>query len=205
MPISLIQSLSPRRAFGLWRIDESLDFFQAYYPVNALEQPHLDSISHPHKQLEWYASRTTVATVCRHLNVPYMGTVRQMDNKPFLCDENGHISISHAHDYAASIMDMDAVCGIDIEKIDPKILAIRKKYLFESEYSDRPDVMTIYWCIKETGYKMHPSKGISLKEDILVQPFEFKGQEGETLIQVRGVEHRIKFFLYDGYAIAFNL
>jgi phosphopantetheinyl transferase len=205
MPLYNIFNAGPDRAWGLWKIEESLEHFHSLYPINKVELPHFETISHPHKQMEWYASRTTISKVCNHLQLPYLGTVKQMDNKPFLCDEAAHISISHSHDYAAAIIDKERVCGIDIEKIDKKILSIRKKFLQPKEFSDDPIKTTLYWCIKETGYKMHPSKGISLKDDIIIQSIPDDLYEGETMIWVRHVPIKVQFLVHDGYGIAFNL
>lgn len=205
MPIITIHNLDKDRAWGLWNIQEEIQTLEDSYDFGIEEKAYLEQISHPHKKQEWLASRITVGMVCEHLQLPYAGTLKMPDKKPYLCEQNGEVSISHSHAYAAAIIDRNKPVGIDIERIDSKILSIRKKFLFDEEITDDVRQMTQYWCIKETGYKLAGEKGISLKEDIIVDPISIGLNHGETLIHLRGNTHRILFFEYDTYIVAFNI
>lgn len=205
MPIITIHNLDNERAWGLWNIQEELQTLEKAYTFGNQEKDYLAGISHPHKKQEWLASRLTVGMVCEHLQLPYAGTLKMPDRKPYLCEQNGQVSISHSHAYAAAIIDKSKPVGIDIERIDTKILAIRKKFLFEEEFSDDIRHMTQYWCIKEAGYKLAGEKGISLKDDIIVDPIPSGINHGETLIHLGANTYRILFFEYDSYIVAFNI
>jgi 4'-phosphopantetheinyl transferase len=205
MPIITIHNLDNERAWGLWNIQEELQALEQAYTFGNHEKDYLASISHPSKKQEWLASRLTVGMVCEHLQLPYAGTRKMPDKKPYLCEQNGQVSISHSHAYAAAIIDKNKPVGIDIERIDTKILAIRKKFLFEEEISDDIRHMTQYWCIKEAGYKLAGSTGISLKDDIIVDPIPAGINHGETFIHLGANTYRILFFEYDTYIVAFNI
>jgi 4'-phosphopantetheinyl transferase len=205
MPIITIQNLNENRAWGLWNIQEALPALEGAYTFGINEEEYLAHISHPHKKQEWLASRLTVGMVCEHLQMPYAGTSKMPDKRPYLCEQNGHVSISHSHEYAAAIIDKNKPVGIDIERIDSKILAIRKKFLFEEEFSEDVRHMTQYWCVKETGYKLAGEKGISLKDDIIVEKFEQGLVQGETIIHLGPLTYKILFFEYDNYILAFNI
>jgi len=205
MPIITIHNLDNDRAWGLWNIQEELQTLEESYTFGNHEKDYLATISHPHKKQEWLASRLTVGMVCEHLQLPYAGTLKMPDKKPYLCEQNGQVSISHSHAYAAAIIDKSKPVGIDIERIDTKILAIRKKFLFEQEISDDIRHMTQYWCIKEAGYKLAGEKGISLKDDIIVDPIPAGINHGETLIHLGVNTYRVLFFEYDNYIVAFNI
>ncbi|MGN6645536.1 MAG: 4'-phosphopantetheinyl transferase family protein [Cytophaga sp.] len=204
MPLTNIHSLNESRAWGLWNIQEELSALEKNYIFASHEKEHLASISHPHKKQEWLASRLTVGLVCEHLQLPYAGTQKMPDKRPYLCEQNGHVSISHSHEYAAAIIDKNKPVGIDIERIDQKILAIRKKFLFEEEFSEDVRHMTQYWCIKETGYKLAGEKGLSLKDDIIVDPFSSGLAKGTTNIHIGDLTYKIEFFEHDNYILAFN-
>jgi len=204
MPLITIHNLNENRAWGLWNIQEELSTLEERYVFGIDEKDYLASISHPHKKQEWLASRLTVGLVCDHLQMPYAGTLKMPDKRPYLCEQNGHVSISHSHEYATAIIDKSKPVGIDIERIDSKILAIRKKFLFEEEFSDDVRHMTQYWCIKETGYKLAGEKGLSLKDDIIVKPFESGLVQGSTSIQIGDISYRIEFFEHNNYILAFN-
>ena len=205
MPIITIHNLDQNRAWGLWSIQEELPVLEDSYSFGLHEKEYLSGISHPHKKQEWLASRLTVGMVCDHLQMPYAGTLKTPDKRPYLCEQNGHVSISHSHSYATAIIDKTKPVGIDIERIDSKILAIRKKFLFEEEFSDDIRHMTQYWCVKETGYKLAGEKGLSLKDDIMVEKFEPGQIHGETLIHLGADTYKILFFEYDNYVVAFNI
>lgn len=205
MPIITIHNLDKDRAWGLWNIQEELPSLQEAYTFGMNEVEYLANISHPHKKQEWLASRLTVGMVCEHLQMPYAGTLKMPDKRPYLCEQNGHVSISHSHAYATAIIDKNKPVGIDIERIDSKILAIRKKFLFEEEFSEDLRHMTQYWCVKETGYKLAGEKGLSLKDDIIVDKFDSGLIQGETLIHIGPVTYKILFFEYDNYVVAFNI
>lgn len=204
MPLITIHNLNANRAWGLWNIQEELSKLEESYVFGSHEKEYLAGISHPHKKQEWLASRLTVGLVCEHLQLPYAGTLKMPDKRPYLCEQNGHVSISHSHEYAAAIIDKSKPVGIDIERIDTKILAIRKKFLFEEEFSEDVRHMTQYWCIKETGYKLAGEKGLSLKDDIIVEPFESGLNQGSTRIHIANVSYRVEFFEHNNYILAFN-
>jgi 4'-phosphopantetheinyl transferase len=205
MPIITIHNLDKERAWGLWNIQEETKTLEDSYIFGSEERMYLDGISHPKKKQEWLASRITVGLVCDQLQLPYAGTLKMPDKRPYLCNQNGLVSISHSHQYAAAIIDQHKPVGIDIERIDPKILAIRKKFLFEEEISEDVRQMTQYWCIKEAGYKLAGEKGISLKDDIIVDPIPAGVNHGETFIHLKTVTHKILYFEYDNYIVAFNI
>ena len=205
MPIINIHSVHENRAWGLWNIREELSSMEHSYIFSQEEKMHLNDISHPHKKLEWLASRLTVGLVCDYLQISYTGTLKTPEKKPYLCEQNGHVSISHSHDYAAAIIDRSKPVGIDIERIDSKILSIRKKFLFEDEISDDVRHMTQYWCVKETGYKLAGEKGLSLKDDIIVQKFPSGLNEGKTKISIGINTYTVEFLTHDNYVLAFNI
>jgi len=64
--------------------------------------------------------------------------------------------------------------------------------------------MTQYWCIKETGYKLAGEKGLSLKDDIIVEPFESGLIQGATTIRIGQLSYRVEFFEHNNYILAFN-
>ena len=72
---------------------------------------------------------------------------------------------------AASVAD---VVGIDIEAIHPKVLRVKDKFLAAAEQQAAGEDLTktlIYWCTKETLYKLYGRKHILFKEHLKVQPF----------------------------------
>lgn len=94
--------------------------------------------------------------------------------KPYLEDDNRHISISHSHNKLAIIINEYESTGIDIELIRDKVLKIKHKFLSDSELNDaNNDVnkLLIYWAAKETLYKIYGLKEVDFIEHLFVKPF----------------------------------
>ena len=94
--------------------------------------------------------------------------------KPYLAEDNRHISISHSHDKLAIIVNEHELTGIDIELIRDKILKIKHKFLSDSELKDAGDnveKLLIYWAAKETLYKIYGLKEVDFIEHLFVKPF----------------------------------
>ena len=94
--------------------------------------------------------------------------------KPYLLNDNRHISVSHSHDRLAIIINKNEATGIDIELIRDKVLRIKHKFLREDELNDAGDdveKLLIYWAAKETLYKIYGLKEVDFIEHLLVKPF----------------------------------
>jgi phosphopantetheinyl transferase (holo-ACP synthase) len=77
--------------------------------------------------------------------------------------------------------------GIDVEQISPRILHIKEKFMNKQELETikkryKAEDITLYWCVKETLYKLYGRKALRFKENLIVDPFEFLGKG-----RVRGV------------------
>lgn len=97
--------------------------------------------------------------------------------EPYLWPNSAQISITHSFPFASLAVSKNRV-GIDLEKISPKILRIKNKFLHESELEwtknneHEVELLTIIWVIKEGLYKVHPSKYWSLNKHYQVYPFD---------------------------------
>jgi 4'-phosphopantetheinyl transferase len=108
------------------------------------------------------------------LNVNYKNLSYNLNNKPFLQNDERYISISHSHKYLAIIINKKHNTGIDIELIRSKILNIKQKFcsINELNYANNAiEMLTCIWSAKETVYKINGIKGISFSEQIKVNQF----------------------------------
>lgn len=92
--------------------------------------------------------------------------------KPFIELDNTHISFSHSGKYAALIVN-NTICGIDIEKENPKIEKISPKFLnkVETRFLTIPGALTWIWCIKEAVFKSFGER-VVFKNDIIIDRFD---------------------------------
>ena len=125
MPIFFQHQINDTTRLGIWKIEETEEFFKGNVPQ------HRD-VTHPHKRLQHLAGRFLLQFLFP--DFPYELIQIADTRKPFLPDEQYHFSISHCGDYAAAIVSKDKRVGIDIEIPVEKISGIMYKFLSAKEH-----------------------------------------------------------------------
>ncbi|MGZ8558624.1 MAG: 4'-phosphopantetheinyl transferase family protein [Chitinophagaceae bacterium] len=168
MPVFFQHQINDSTRLGIWKIEETDDFFKGNVPQ------HRD-VTHPHKRLQHLAGRFLLQFLFP--DFPYDLIQIADTRKPFLAGEQFHFSISHCGDYAAAIVSKDCRVGIDIEIPVERIVRIRDKYLSHYEKSEwlvdgvHPDcrTLTLLWSCKEAVFKWYGEGGVDFKKDIRLQ------------------------------------
>ena len=166
MPVFFQHQVNDTTRLGIWKIEETEDFFKDNVPQ------HRD-VTHPHKRLQHLAGRFLLRFM--YPDFPYELIQIADTRKPFLPKEQYHFSISHCGDYAAAIVSRDKRVGIDIEIPTPKITSIMHKFLSAKEHGtfkvipldpgqlSRP---TILWSAKESVFKWYGQGGVDFRKQI---------------------------------------
>ena len=166
MPIFFQHQINENTRLGVWKIEETEDFFKGNVPQ------HRD-VTHPHKRLQHLAGRFLLQFLFP--DFPYHMIEIADTRKPFLPDEQYHFSISHCGDYAAAIVSKDKRVGIDIEISVARIEKIKNKFLSEKEQSQfdvnrlpTPDseLLTLLWSAKESVFKWYGNGGVDFRKEI---------------------------------------
>lgn len=126
---------------------------------------------HPKKLKEYLMIRQMLKMLMPEHKILYK-TIGQ----PYLFPKDAFISITHSFPFASLAISEKRV-GIDLERIMPKILRIKHKFLHPTEKSwteneNEVEMITVIWVIKEALYKLHPCKYWSLKDHYEVEPFD---------------------------------
>ncbi len=148
------------------------------------------NISHPERKKEWGTARLAIQEALELLQIPYPGFFKDEHGKSQPMNGQGFVSLTHTRGYAAAIYHRELPVGIDLELIREKILRIGTRFLAESELNflhSLPAHYTMAWSAKESIFKCHGKKGVSLRENILLDPFD----SDATLI--RGKIHGTNF------------
>ena len=185
MPIFFQHPVNESTRLGIWKIEETEEFFLSNVPLQK-------EVTHPHKRLQHLAGRFLLQFLFP--GFPYE-LIRIADTrKPYLPDEEYHFSISHCGDYAAAIVSSDQRVGIDIEIPSPKVQRIRHKFLMEREISkfdsksagriskfetQDPELLTILWSAKEAVFKWYGAGNIDFRRHIQLQ----NANQGDDTIQ----------------------
>ena len=170
MPVFFQHQINDTTRLGIWKIEETEEFFKENVPQ------HRD-VTHPHKRLQHLAGRFLLQFLFP--DFPYALIQIADTRKPYLPDEQYHFSISHCGDYAAAIVSRDKRVGIDIEIPVDKIARIMYKFLSPKEHvifnlvpgtagspSSNFGIPTILWSAKESVFKWFGNGGVDFRKEI---------------------------------------
>ena len=182
MPLEFRTNIKPVGNLGVWRIEESEDFFLSHLALYAEEILQLENIKGM-KRLEWLAGRHLVHILSeRTVRGPI---IKDAFGKPHLQNSPWNISMSHTQGYAAVIAAPFNV-GIDIQKIVTKIGSIRHKFMHPDELdllqggADDIPIMHVIWGIKESLFKAYGKGALSWTENFRVEPFTYQDTGGNV-------------------------
>ena len=179
MPVFFQQQINDSTRLGIWKIEETEEFFKSNVPQHR-------AVTHPHKRLQHLAGRFLLQYLFP--DFPYELIQIADTRKPFLPDEQYHFSISHCGDYAAAIVSKDSRVGIDIEIPTEKISKIMYKFLSAKEHelfhliqpdNDRIPFSTLLWSAKEAVFKWYGNGGVDFRREIQLK----KQHEGNETIE----------------------
>lgn len=171
MPLFFQHQINENTRLGIWKIEESEDYFKGNVPV------HRD-VTHPHKRLQHLVGRFLLQFLFP--DFPYHLIQIADTRKPYLPDEQYHFSISHCGDYAAAIVSKEKRVGIDIEIPVEKIEKIIYKFLSANEL-DKFNLVagagkipgtvsftesTVLWSAKESVFKWYGNGGVDFRKEI---------------------------------------
>ncbi len=171
MPIFFQHQITDTTRLGIWKIEESEEFFKGNVPQ------HRD-VTQPHKRLQHLAGRFLLQFLFP--DFPYELIQIADTRKPYLPNEQYHFSISHCGDYAAAIVSRDKRVGIDIEIPVDKIGAIMYKFLSAKEHTifglvpgvagsssaNTYETPTMLWSAKESVFKWYGDGGVDFRKQI---------------------------------------
>jgi phosphopantetheinyl transferase len=164
MPVFFQQQINEFTRLGIWKIEETEDFFKGNVPL------HRD-VTHPHKRLQHLAGRFLLQFLFP--GFPYDLIQIADTRKPFMPGEEYHFSISHCGDYAAAIVSRSSRVGIDVEIPTDTILRIQHKFITENEREvfhltpgTGPQLPTIIWSVKEAVFKWYGEGKVDFRQHI---------------------------------------
>jgi phosphopantetheinyl transferase len=202
VPIFFQHQVNESTRLGIWKIEETEEFFLSNVPLR-------QEVTHPLKRLQHLAGRFLLQFLCP--GFPYE-LIRIADTrKPYLPNEQYHFSISHCGDYAAAIVSSDQRVGVDIEIISEKVEKIKNKFLTQNEQlllslssndlvAIGAGLPTLLWSAKESVYKWFGDGGVDFRKHIQLEGLHehdgtiighFAKTKHELIIHYRHLDHLI--------------
>ena len=196
MPVFYQQQMNDDTRLGIWKIEESEDFFKRNVPV------HRD-VTHPHKRLQHLAGRFLLQYLFP--DFPYKLIQIADTRKPFLPDEQYHFSISHCGDYAAAIVSSTRRVGIDVEEPKEMILRLADKFTTQDEIGRlnlteelNAENLTLIWSVKEAVFKWYGYGNVDFKKDIQLNALDQETKEIDCWFVKSNADLKIGYELLDG-------
>ena len=169
MAIFFQHTINEKTRLGIWKIEETEDFFLSRVPLK-------HQVTHPYKRLQHLAGRLLLPKLFP--DFPLEEILIADTRKPFLEDEQYHFSISHCGNFAAAAVSSECRVGIDVEMVTPRLKLIAHKFLTENEkaYLSRwKDLSTLYlqmltlvWCSKEAIFKWYGAGNVDFRRHMVL-------------------------------------
>lgn len=185
VPLIYIKEESGSLKRALWKITEPTGELSAQVELDDRDKAVLSSIVSPHRQQEWLTARILAGRLTgeKKAHIEY-----DSFHKPHLTGSSLHISISHSHGFLTMILSGKNT-GIDLELVKPTIGRIRHKFMSAEEERSAGkeasyELLTLYWCVKESLYKYYGKKELTFKEHLIVEPFRLSSS-GTLMASIR--------------------
>lgn len=143
------------------------------------------------RRIEWLAVRRLMHQLGIASPIAYLPS-----GKPYLKDDERHISISHTRGYAAVAISETKPIGLDIEQRTDKVYRVQHKFLSPEEKSLLPsekknvEALLIIWTAKEAMFKLVDKEGIDFAEHFHLDPFTVAPAGECTARETFTPEHR---------------
>ncbi len=204
MPVFFQQQINESTRLGVWKIEETEEFFKGNVPL------HRD-VTHPKKRLQHLAGRFLLQYLFP--DFPYEQIRIADTRKPFLPDERYHFSISHCGDYAAAIVSRNHRVGVDVEETEDRILRIKDKFLSpEEQRLFIPDpaaadfsLLTLLWSAKESVFKWYGAGEVDFRRDINLQHIDLENKRIKCLFSKTNQRLEVHYEQYDRLQLSYVL
>lgn len=178
MALLFAKEVAEETWLGIWRIEESANWFRSQLMLDEKEEALIDAIRHPQRKLHWLSSRVLIRTMMQ--TDRFIHFENDPNGKPVIHNFPVKLSLSHSADYSAILLSKKYKVGIDIEKMHPKVLRIKHKFMSASELtwvSKEEAIAQLYavWCAKEAMYKLYGEKKLDFRAHLFVDPFTYTG------------------------------
>ena len=167
MPIYQSNNVSQTAKVAVWKITETEDELLKRLIFLGFDEKLLYQTKNKQRLKQWMATRLLLNEFFEKAEISYDEL-----GKPFL-DNGWNISISHSNNFVAINLNKNNACGIDIEKITPKIERIKHKFLNDTDLKNLVSLehLILYWGAKESLYKYYGKKEVLFIEHLFIHHF----------------------------------
>jgi len=200
--------LNESSVLGVWKIEEDINTLLNFAVLDTDDKKKYKGFTSNSRRLEFLSVRALLAELLgKEARIVY-----NKNNKPFLRDGSGFISISHSHKLTAILCSTNEKVGIDLEYMSSNIMAFAFKFINRNEKITKDPLnrkyhLYLHWCAKEALYKICDKEGISIRKNITIEPFEVMDSgEIKGAVHTRRINDSFNLYYsrYDNYAIVWT-
>ncbi len=193
MPIHFQKKYSEKLFVVVWEIKESLEYLVSICKLNQIETQEINTLEPEHLKIQFLIKHLCVQIICKNAQISYSRLGKDGNGKPFLENQNVHISISHTPAFLAIALHLNQTIGIDLERPREQLLRIMPRVSSPEEMKEingNLEKATIQWSIKEALYKLYGKRKVDFKTNLLITK---KGENyiGKINMPDQKTEHEI--------------
>jgi len=205
MPL-LINRYENSFRLALWKLTESVDFFEGKARLSSADLKSYKNISNETRKKEWLAVRILLYEVLGFWpNITYMET-----GKPILNNHARHLSISHSKEMVGILLCTSPYAGIDIEKTSRNIDKVLNRFLSTQELENietgtNPYRKIIHWCAKEAIFKSINEPNIDFSSHIKIEKISENGTiQGKFNSEKKDFDLNLDYMIVDEHIIVWT-
>jgi len=205
MPL-LINRYENNFRLALWKLTETVDFFENKAHLSAADNKLYNKISNETRKKEWLAVRVLLNEVLGFWpNISYMET-----GKPILNNHTRHLSISHSKEMVGILLCTSPYAGIDIEKTSRNIDKVLNRFLSPLELENiqsgsNPFCKIIHWCAKEAIFKSINEPNIDFSSRIKIERILDNGTiKGKFMSKKKEFNLELNYMIVDEHMIVWT-
>ena len=168
MPLIFKQNINSDTQVGVWKITETETELGEGLILSKKDQDTILSLTLSKRRLERIVCRKILALLLQQNEI--IITYGE-HGEPLM--NNLHLSFSHSGEMVAVAISGKNPIGIDIERVQDRIVALQSKFMSENELSvdeiHNKEAITRIWTAKEAVYKLFSSLPLDFKEQIFVK------------------------------------
>lgn len=203
MPLLLKIHPFESATFSIWKVTESLSFFEEDLPLSEAEAAEL-SVLREHRRGEWLSSRWLLHhTTGAPRRIPL---VKDAFSKPFFLNEPDlFCSLSHSRHFTGTLT-ARRNCGCDIQVLVDKMPGIAPRFMSPSELAfaeawegdKRNELYHLFWTAKESLYKQYGLRALDFTDHIGISDVSWNGYEGTATGYIRKDNFAATYRLFFG-------
>ena len=207
MPLFKEHRINADTKLGVWHCSETIPQLLEMAVIDEGDWDRCASFKNQQRQKQFLAVRILCSKLIGACKIMY-----RPGGMPYLEGKEQHISISHCHDYVAIIISNSPAIGIDIQKIDNKILRIRNRFVNDEDKKiiDFENIkhLTLLWCVKESLYKINGDPKVFFKEHMKLEHWYNQASsqlKASINLDLYRRKHQFKFEILENYVLVYTV